>query len=170
MHEFLPRVFPISPGVDLPVASYRYNTTRVGYSLGQRRRVSAQMALEHGSFYSGEKTTLSVIRGRVNLSSRLSVEPTYALNRVALAEGAFTSHLAGTRVTYTVTPLMFASALVQYRSDGRLAATNARLRWEYPPGSELFIVYNEERHTLGRGFPALVNRAVTFKMNRLFRF
>jgi hypothetical protein len=106
----------------------------------------------------------------VNVSPQLSIEPVYALNRVTLAEGAFTSHLAGTRLTYAMTPLMFASVLVQYRSDGRIAATNARLRWEYRPGSELFLVYNEERDTLSRSFPALTNRAVVFKMNRLIRF
>jgi hypothetical protein len=92
------------------------------------------------------------------------------VNRVRLAEGDFTSHLAGTRITYAMTPMMFASALVQYRSDGRIASTNARLRWEYQPGSELFVVYNEERDTLGRSFPSLMNRAIIVKVNRLFRF
>jgi hypothetical protein len=169
-YEFLPQVFPIGPGVDLPVGSYRYHTTRIAYTLAQRRRVSARMAVEHGRFYSGGKTTLTVSRGRVNVSPQLSIEPVYALNRLTLAEGAFTSHLAGTRLTYAMTPLMFASALVQYRSDGRIAATNARLRWEYRPGSELFLVYNEERDTLSRSFPALTNRTIVFKMNRLLRF
>jgi hypothetical protein len=168
-YEFLPEAFEISRGVELPVGGYEYQNARVGYNLGQRRRISAQLALEHGSFYSGRKTTVRVNRGRVNASAQLSIEPTYALNHVTLAEGSFTSHLAGTRVTYTMTPLMFASALVQYSSDSRAIWTNARLRWEYRPGSELFVVYNEERDTLGRRFPTLVNRAVIFKINRLFR-
>ena len=34
--------------------------------------------------------------------------------------------------------------------------SNARLRWEYRPGSELFVVYNEQRDTLAPGsFPEL---------------
>ncbi len=46
-----------------------------------------------------------------------------------------------------------------------------RLRWEYQPGSELFIVYNEERDTLVPShFPELENRALIIKVNRLFRF
>jgi hypothetical protein len=48
-------------------------------------------------------------------------------------------------------------------------STNARLRWEYQAGSELFIVYNEERDTLGRRFPSLMNRSIIVKVNRLFR-
>jgi hypothetical protein len=168
-YEFLPRIFEISPGIKLPVGGYDYGSTRVAYNIGQRRRVSAQLALDHGTFYSGHRTSLQISRGRVNASSQLSMEPTYTVNRVTLAEGAFTSHLAGTRITYTITPMMFVSALVQYRSDGRVASTNARLRWEYQPGSELFVVYNEERDTLGRSFPSLMNRAIIVKVNRLFR-
>jgi hypothetical protein len=168
-YEFLPRIFEISPGIELPMGSYDYSSVRVGYNIGQRRRVSAQVALDHGTFYNGHRTSVQIARGRVNVSSQLSLEPTYTVNRVTLVEGAFTSHLAGSRITYTMTPMMFASALVQYRSDGRLASTNARLRWEYQPGSELFVVYNEERDTLGRSFPSLKNRAIIVKVNRLFR-
>jgi hypothetical protein len=168
-YEFLPEPFPISPGIELPVGGYRYGSARASYSLGQQRLVSAQLTLEHGSFYNGHKTSLTVGRGRVNVSSQLSVEPTYSLNRVRLVQGEFSRHLAGSRVTYTMTPHMFASALVQYRSDGRLASTNARLRWEYRPGSELFFVYNEERDGLGRAISAPANRAVIVKINRLLR-
>ena len=69
-----------------------------------------------------------------------------------------------------MTPLMFVSALVQYNSATDAVSTNARLRWEYQPGSELFVVYNEERNTLARRFPASTNRAFIVKVNRLFRF
>jgi hypothetical protein len=168
-YEFLPEPFPISPGIVLPVGAYQYAFTRVGYSLGQQRRASAQLTVEHGGFYNGHKTSVTASRGRVNVSTQLSVEPTFSLNRVRLVEGAFTSHLVGSRITYTMTPQMFASALVQYRSDGRLVSTNARLRWEYRPGSELFVVYNEERDTRATGFPTLANRAFIVKVNRLLR-
>jgi hypothetical protein len=53
-----------------------------------------------------------------------------------------------------MTPLMFTSALVQYSSSQNTVSVNARVRWEYQPGSELFIVYNEERDTLAPTVPA----------------
>ena len=52
-----------------------------------------------------------------------------------------------------MTPLMFVSALLQYNSSGSLASANARFRWEYQPGSELFVVFNEERTTILGAFP-----------------
>jgi hypothetical protein len=59
---------------------------------------------------------------------------------------------------------------VQYNSTTRRTGANVRLRWEYRPGSELFVVYNDERDTLARGFPNLQNRVLIIKINRLFRF
>ena len=85
-------------------------------------------------------------------------------------EGSFTTHLLGSRVTYTVTPLMFVSALLQYNSSANVVSTNVRLRWEYQPGSELFVVVNEQRDTTSPRLPSLTNRAIILKINRVFRF
>jgi hypothetical protein len=49
-------------------------------------------------------------------------------------------------------------------------SANVRWRWEYRPGSELFVVYNEERDTRSRRLPDLRTRALIVKINRLFRF
>jgi hypothetical protein len=43
------------------------------------------------------------------------------------------------------------------------------VRWEYRPGSELFLVYSEGRDTVMRGTPVL-NRTLAVKMTRLLRF
>ena len=169
-YELLPRPFRIAPGISIPVGGYHFDAAAIRFSLGQQRPVRANLSVSHGSFYSGDKTTLSASQGRIRLSNQISVEPTYSFNRVSLREGDFTTHLLSARATYTITPLMFVSALVQYNSGNDTMATNARLRWEYRPGSELFVVYNEERETRVSGFPHLANRAVIVKVNRLFRF
>jgi hypothetical protein len=168
--ELVPASFSLGRGVMVPIGGYDFATLRVGYSMAQQRAASANLTVEYGSFYGGHKTSISAARGRVPLTNQLSVEPTYSFNRVELREGGFTSHLGGSRVTYTMTPMMFASVLVQYNSATNAMFTNARLRWEYQPGSELFVVYNDERNTLVRGFPTLSNRALIVKVNRLFRF
>jgi hypothetical protein len=50
-------------------------------------------------------------------------------------------------------------------------SVNARLRWEYRLGSELFVVYNEERDPRApAGLAELQNRALVVKVNRFFRF
>ena len=165
--EFLPTPFPISMGITLPVAYYVLETTRAGYSWGPQRRFAGSVLLEDGRFYSGHRTAVSVSAARMNFGAQLSIEPTYSINLVRLLEGDFTTTLAGSRLTYTVTPQLFMSTLVQFNSSTGTVNTNARLRWEYLPGSELFVVYNDERNILLG--PALRNRALVIKVNRLFR-
>ena len=69
-----------------------------------------------------------------------------------------------------MTPRMFTSTLLQYNSSSNAVSANVRFRWEYLPGSELFVVFNETRETEMTRFPTLTNRAFIIKINRLFRF
>ena len=172
-YEFLERPFRIAPGVTIPVGGYGFQDVQTGFTFGQQRPLSGGVSVQHGSFFSGDKTTVGVNQGRVELTRKFSLEPSYSYNRVDLPEGLFTTHLVRTRTTYTMTPLMFVSALVQYNSSSASLSTNVRLRWEYSPGSELFVVYNEDRDTdslMPDRFAELRNRAVVVKVNRLFRF
>jgi hypothetical protein len=169
-YEFLPEFFRIAPGVVLPMGGYDFDDVQVSYNLAQQRPIRATLSASRGTFYSGHKTTVGASGGRVRVSNQFSLEPSYSINKVELAEGNFTTHLVNMRATYTMTPAMFVSTMVQYSSSGDTVSTNARLRWEYQPGSELFVVYNEQRDTLTRRLPDLVNRAFIVKVNRLFRF
>ena len=128
------------------------------------------VSLEQGTLYDGTRTTFTVASGRVRVLPQFSLEPTASFNHVALEEGTFNTNLFGSRVTYTMTPMMFVSALIQYNSTANALSANVRLRWEYQPGSELFVVYNEGRDTTAHGYPGLQNRTFVVKANRLLRF
>ena len=106
----------------------------------------------------------------MNVSERLSIEPTVSFNTVDLPQGSFRTDLAVTRINYAFTPRMFLGGLVQYNSGNDSFSTNLRLRWEYRPGSELFIVYTEARDTdVFDRFSELSNRGLTVKVNYLLR-
>ena len=169
-YEFLKQPFAIARGVTIPVGGYNFGTLAVRFTMGQHRRASGILSIERGSFFGGDKTTLGYSRGRVKISPQLAIEPSVSVNRLTLPVGSFTTNLVSSRVTYTLTPKMFVSGLVQYNSSRRSVAANVRFRWEYRPGSELFIVYNDTRDTGSAGFPDLQNRAFIVKINRLFRF
>jgi hypothetical protein len=167
--EGIVQPFTIARGVTIPAGGYNFEELRAAYSLGRQRPVSGTVFFEGGSFWNGDRRTFGASAARVQLSSQLSIEPGLSVNRVELPAGSFTSTLATSRVTYTVTPLMFVSGLLQYNSSSNTVSANVRLRWEYQPGSELFVVYNESRDTLVPRFPGLQNRALVVKVNRLFR-
>ncbi len=168
-YEFLPFPFPIASDITLGVGGYDFDYVEAELQLGPQRRLSGQFVLEYGNFYSGRKTSFGWGWGRVNLTSQFLLEPTISFNRVELPEGDFDVELVDLRAVYTITPRMFVSALFQYESESRGLAANVRLRWEYRPGSELFVVYNEQRDTLTQGFPGLNNSALIVKVTRLFQ-
>ncbi len=169
--ERLSRPFGIATGIALPIGSYDFYTTRVGYIGGQQRRISGEVVLETGTFYNGDRTTVSVNTGRVQVTPQVSLEPSLSVNWVDLVQGSFTAKVARTRLTYTITPRMFVSGIVQYSSAGTSFGSNVRFRWEYRPGSELFVVYTDDYNTEENrpDVTALRNRALVIKFNRLFR-
>jgi len=168
-YEFLDSPFPIAPEVTLRVGDYHFRDGQASYQLGPQRAVSGTFTFRTGDFYSGTHTSASY-SGRVKLSSQLAVEPRLSVDKVRLPEGRFTTRLAGARTTYTLTPRMFVSALVQYNSSTNTLESNARFRWEYQPGSDVFVVYTDGRDTTGRTFAELVNRGLAVKFTRLLRF
>ena len=176
--DFLKRPFEIAPDVTIPIGEYEFWNAQARMAFGQQRRVGGTLTVDHGSFYGGTKTAFSVGGGfgpaggaRIELTQQFSFEPGISFNWIDLPQGSFTTQLVTTRTTYTLTPAMFVSALIQYNSANNALSSNIRLRWEYQPGSELFVVYNEQRDTLTpERYPELQNRAFIIKFNRLFRF
>ena len=172
-YELLRQPFTIAPGVTVPVGGYGFRSVLVGYAFGQQRPVSGSIAVGTGELWNGDITVVELGRGRVEVTPQLSVEPSLSLNWVELPEGNFATSLSRVRVSYTVSPRMFFSGLLQHNSSGNTFSTNVRLRWEYSPGSELFVVYTEDRDTdpfLPDRRTDLRNRGFVVKMNRLFRF
>ena len=169
-YELLVRPFQIASDVIIPTGAYGFQDFFASYSMGAQRRFSGTFSIQRGEFFSGNITAVGYRRGRIEITPQLSFEPGISINQVDLPEGAFTTNLVTSRVTYTVTPRMFVGGLLQYNSASDSLSTNVRLRWEYQPGSELFVVYNDQRDTSLRGTPLLKNRAFVVKVTRLFRF
>jgi hypothetical protein len=169
-HELLVAPFNIATGVTIPIGDYDFSDAQVSYMFGQQRPASGSLSLQHGHFYDGTITALGVSGARVAVTSQLSVEPSVSINRVLLPHGDFTTRLVRARTDYGFSPRMFASGLLQYNSADNTFSSNLRFRWEYQPGSELFVVYTDERDTIVEGFPGLKNRALVVKINRLWQF
>jgi hypothetical protein len=169
LYESLDKPFEISEGVIIPVGGYGYPEAHFQYNFGAQRKVSGNVVVERGMFYDGTRTSISTSRGRVEITPQISIEPGLTVDRVNLPQGAFTEVLVTTRTSYTLTPRMSASALIQYNSSASSFNSNLRFRWEYRPGSDFFIVYNDNRDTTLKGFPELRGRGIAVKLTKLFR-
>jgi hypothetical protein len=182
-YEYLRQPFTPS-GAPSPIAkgAYGFSDVALSYAFGAQRRASGTVRVQAGQFYDGTIRSITFGPGnsfssaRIAILQRLALEPTLSITRIERPTSSFTTRLARARVDYGFSPLMFASGLVQYNSADRAFSTNLRFRWEYAPGSELFLVYTDERDvrddryatpTTVRG---LKNRALVVKVSRLFRY
>ena len=175
-YEFLVHPFEPGPGVVLPVGGYGFRDVEATYTVGAQRRLTGIVTVRGGEYFNGSIRSVGFSRGRVALTPQLSVEPTLSENWIDTPQGSFHTRLIVSRVTYTFSPRMFFGGLIQYNSAANTVSTNLRLRWEYSPGSEIFVVYTEDRDSdplrpdrFDR-FTALRNRGLVVKVNRLFRF
>jgi hypothetical protein len=169
-YELLRSPFAIVSGVTIAPGAYGFQELRTKYTLGPQRPITGTFSLSRGSFYDGSKTEAGY-DGRFEINERLAVEPRISVNQVRLSAGDFTTKLVSARTTYTFSPHMAVSALLQYASTNLTLSSNVRFRWEYRPGSDLFVVYSDGRDTQTRpGIPSLQSRSVALKLTRLFRF
>lgn len=168
-HELLVRPFRVG-GVTIPVGVYDFSDVKAAYLIGGQRRANGTVTAQIGHYYSGDITSIGFTQGRIEILKRLSLEPTFTVNWIDLPSGSFSAKLARARINYSFNPRMFVSTLFQYNSSTNTVSANARLRWEYRAGSELFIVYTDERDTLSGSVPVVENRALVVKINRLLRF
>ncbi|MFN7915009.1 MAG: DUF5916 domain-containing protein [Vicinamibacterales bacterium] len=169
-YELLVAPFTIAPGVRIPAGVYPFNDVTVSYQLGQQRRLNGTASYQIGQFYNGTISAWGFTSGRYAILKQWSVEPSIQISQVELPAGNFTTKLLRARTDYGFNPRMFVSGLVQYTSTGNVFSSNVRFRWEYQPGSELFVVYTDERDTTRPGYPDLKNRAFVVKINKLLRF
>jgi len=168
-YEYLPAPFAIAPRVTIPVGEYRFTDVQASYSLGVQRVVLGTISATAGTFFGGDRRAMS-FNGRIRVTPQLAVEPRISVDAVDVPQGRFTTTLSAARVIFTLTPRMFLAALVQYNSTAGAIETNARFRWEYEPGSDLFVVYTDGRDTAGPRGAQVVNRGLAVKFTRLFRF
>jgi hypothetical protein len=113
-----------------------------------------------GPFYTGYKRTYTAGTSW-RQSHKLTTSVNYTRNNVELPEGHFHTTLLSTRVNYGFSTTMFLNALIQYNNTSRQWSSNIRFNIIHRPLSDLFIVYNERRHSLTGN---LVDRALIAKV------
>lgn len=168
-YELLPQDFRIATGVTVPAGGYESDNVEMSYNVAGQRKISGRATAAHASFYEGTKSEARY-SGRIGFIPQFSLEPSVSLNWVDLPYGNFTAAVLSTRVMVTPTPHLIVSSLIQLNTSNNLVSSSLRFRWEYVPGSDLFVVYSDGRDTSRPGFPELLNRSLAVKITRLVRF
>ncbi len=136
--------FDIGEGVVVPAGDY--DAHQIGWFANTSRNrpimLSSMAFLQN--FFSGRVDTIANdLTARPNANLELTVGFTH--NRVDVPAGAFTADLARLRVVYAFSTTLVANTLVQYNRRDDELSISVRINFIHRPGSDLFIVFNEER-------------------------
>ncbi|MFP5379477.1 MAG: DUF5916 domain-containing protein [Vicinamibacteria bacterium] len=161
--------FRIRPTVTIPLGEYRMNEWIFTYNTSPGRRLYSRLTYSPMDFYDGTRQQVSAAAG-VRVSSQLAAEVQYTRNDVDMPWGDFVVNQSTLRVDYTFSPRMTIRSLTQYNSATNELSNNVRFNFIYRPGSDLYIVYNDQSQT---GLPADIfgrkDRQLVVKMTYLLQ-
>jgi Domain of unknown function (DUF5916)/Carbohydrate family 9 binding domain-like len=145
--------FNIYKNVFIPAGEYHWDRHQFTYGSPQNRRLMMNFFERFGSYYNGhlnEARVRATYRANERLSFSFSEE--WDRFRLPVPGGDFSVVVGGFQTNYSFSRFLTLSALVQMDTASTQAASaNIRLRWNYRPDSDLYVVY-----TAGQRFASLV--------------
>jgi hypothetical protein len=167
-YENLQVPFEIGRDVAVPTGNYHFFTGKTSFLMSDGKRLRTNGAVEAGSFYDGHVLALSLSPTWIQ-SRYLELSAEYELNRIRFPERgeAFDSNILRLRILSAMNNKFSGNALIQYNSLDDTAGINARLRYNFSEGHDLYFVYNEvfseDLQTNERLFKSVTNRTFLVK-------
>jgi Domain of unknown function (DUF5916)/Carbohydrate family 9 binding domain-like len=134
----------IYKNVFIPNGLYHFARHQLTYGSGQNRRFTYNFFERFGGYYGG---TLNEFRVRANYRPTakfsISASETWDRFRLPLTNGNFSVLLASLQGNYSFTRFLTFTSLIQVdTSNTQAVSANVRLRYNYRPDSDLYIIYN----------------------------
>ncbi len=130
--------------VFIPNGLYHFARHQLTYGSGKERRFTYNFFERFGGYYGG---TLNEFRVRANYRPKakfsISASETWDRFRLPLPNGNFSVVLASLQGNYSFTRFLTFTSLIQVdTSNTQAVSANVRLRYNYRPDSDLYIIYN----------------------------
>jgi hypothetical protein len=159
---FLPRTVPVL------ARKYAWTNFNVGVRTFSGRLLALQADVTCCSFYDG-----SAVHPRAELIFRPSIffeiRTSYEGNFISLPTGDVDIHIATADGVVNFTPVMQLALQAQYDNISGNFGFSARYRWEYRPGTEIFVGLGQSALFDNQGFVAQATQA-TIRLGHTFRF
>jgi hypothetical protein len=136
--------FHIYKNVFIPNGLYHFSRHQLTYGSGQDRRFTYNFFERWGGYYGG---TLNEFRVRAEyrptIRFSVSLSETWDRFRLPLPNGNFSVVLASIQANYSFSRFLTFTSLVQMdTSNTQAVSANVRLRYNYRPDSDLYVIYN----------------------------
>lgn len=144
--------FNIYKNVVIPAGLYRWTRHQLTYGTAQDRRWALRFFERFGTYYSGNLNEAR-IRSSYRPNERLSFDQALQWDRFRLpvVGGDFSVVFGSFGANYAFSRFVTLSAIFQIdTANTQAASANSRLRWNYRPDSDLYVIY-----TAGQQFASL---------------
>ena len=136
--------FSLADTVRVPVGDYPTSTVTVFGFTGPGRPIVLNVNADFRRQFGG--TVNSVTTGvAATPSKHLGFRVSYTRSDASLLNGSFLAHLVSLRTAFAFTTRATLNSLAQYNSLDRRVSANVRFNYIFRPGSDIFLVLNEER-------------------------
>ena len=130
-------------GLTIDPGEYWFHEAEVSVRLGRGGLVRGELGGSAGSFYGGRRVSLRMSPA-LNISRHVEIRPGYDINRFELPGREYlTTHLARLNLDFSLDTHLSLSTLAQYNSTIDRLSVNARFRYHFREGVDLWVVYNE---------------------------
>jgi hypothetical protein len=168
-YERLEAPFGIAPGVVIAPGSFDFTAAGVEFATNSSRPLALDGAVLAGGFFTGDILD-SVLNLGWRASRHLRSDTTLVYTDVDLPEGAFDFAIVRQRLGVAFTPNLATNAFVQYNDFSERLSLNLRFNWIYRPGSDIFIVFNQNWSAPSFNDLSSEDRAVILKFTYLHEF
>ena len=142
-HERLDQDFVLPGNLLIPAGEYDFLRPRLNISTSGARALSTYVYVEAGNYYSGTN---------FSFGTNIDFKPSPLFNLVfrydhtylKLPTGHTTVRIVGFNFNVNFTPDIQWSNSIQYDNVSKNASINSRLHWIVKPGSEFYIVINQD--------------------------
>jgi hypothetical protein len=148
----LTQPFNIYKSVNIPVGVYNWTRHQFTYGTRQDRRWDVRFFERFGSYYDGRLNEFRIRTGyRPNQRLTFALSPQWNRFRLPLTNGNFSVVFGALETDYAFSRFLSLSTVLQVdTANAQGASANIRLRWNYRPDSDLFVIY-----TAGQKFASL---------------
>jgi uncharacterized protein DUF5916/cellulose/xylan binding protein with CBM9 domain len=144
--------FNIYKNVFIPVGVYNWARHQLTYGSPQDRKFTVRFLERFGGYYNG-RLNEARIRATYRSNERLAFSLSEQWNRFRLpiTDGNFSVLFGAFETDYAFSRFLSLSTILQMdTANNQAASANIRLRWNYRPDSDLFVIY-----TAGQRFASL---------------
>lgn len=129
---------------------YRWTRHQLTYGSAEDKRLTWRVFERFGTYYNGRLNEARV-RGSYRANEHLQMSLSEQWNRFRLPEGNFSVLFGTAEGDYAFTRFLSLSTVLQMdTANTQAASANIRLRWNYRPDSDLYVIY-----TAGQRFASL---------------